>query len=714
MAGRATTGAHRALVLTADVPARVGRGGTGVARFLIRNVGDDRWMAAQHDRKAAQGIGVVFDGRLSEVVPLRNTVTPAEVSPLAFEFGVPIAAGEHTVEFCLMPLRARRVDSSATVFHGARLTIESEGPTTPNRLGLLRRIRRIVGRQVRRTRGRFHAASLPTRAQGPAYGARYVEHSIPMHPAAGVVYGVRLTVVNTGSLTWQARPGDGHPVKIDVSVDDTPLISIDLPGEAVGPGEEATVHFPFRAPDTPGVHRVAVDLVHAGITRFSDQHVSPWPIDITVVDVPPTPTTRLFELQRKHNPWRYDPFCGVARSRDGHPFPLVVADARGCRVWDLEGHEFLDYQMGSGSTILGHADERIQEPVRRMLGMGSIPPFVHPVELELSRLLIEQFPWYDMVTFGKNGSDVCTIAARLARVVTKKKVILSCGFHGWQDFGLEYFRFEDCGIPYRDDRSLFKFRFNDLKGFFELYERHRHDLAAVMIEPAGPLIDDESGLGGEADTAFLQALADAAREVGALLVFDEIITGFRYRQGSVQKATGVIPDITCLGKALASGMPLSAILMPYRHCLEHFHKTHFHPTFRHEVYSLAAAHAAVQIYKSEPVAERIWQYGDKLRRGIHDVCRTLGVEGGLSGPPFRMQFIFREPDAARRRLKRSLLLQELFKQRIITFHCMLLVSAAHDERAHAQTIDGFAQALEVVLEADRRGELHRRLELFAN
>jgi glutamate-1-semialdehyde aminotransferase len=155
-------------------------------------------------------------------------------------------------------------------------------------------------------------------------------------------------------------------------------------------------------------------------------------------------------------------------------------------------------------------------------------------------------------------------------ITTGKRVILSCGFHGWQDFALDYFSFADSGIPKGTDRVLYKFGFNHREGFFELYERHKDDLAAVMIEPSGPFTGPETGVAGDVDEVFLREIADAARRVRALLIFDEIITGYRYRQGSVQKATGVVPDLTCLGKALASGMPLSALVgaSRYRCCNE--------------------------------------------------------------------------------------------------------------------------------------------------
>jgi glutamate-1-semialdehyde aminotransferase len=154
-------------------------------------------------------------------------------------------------------------------------------------------------------------------------------------------------------------------------------------------------------------------------------------------------------------------------------------------VWDVEGREYIDYSMSWGATLLGHADDRVQEAIRRKLDSGPLPPFPDPLEMEVSRLLIEDFPGAEMVVFGKNGSDVCSVAARLARLVTGKRVILSCGFHGWQDFALGHFPFDASGIPAGARQPFYKFGFNDREDFFRLYREHRDDLAAVMIEPGG-------------------------------------------------------------------------------------------------------------------------------------------------------------------------------------------------------------------------------------
>ncbi len=721
--GRIVDGSHRVLVMTSDVPASLDAGQTGIARFLVQNTGRERWMASQHtpDLTGAVGIGVLHDGELESVVPLRNTVCPGEVSPLVFEFSAPERPGALALAFCLLPLHPDG-SGGTTIFHTCALHVAGSEPA-----GLMAAIGRLLRDGVLRgstapasqlhgaaatTIGAVRSASprrtsaALTPAARPVYGVDYLDHSLSAPMNTSVTYGARMTMRNSGTFTWRTGEVAAH-----VSVDDTLLAVLPLPQPEVLPDQQAVWHFAFRADDRAGTHRVRVELIHHGVAAFAERGVTPWTFDAVVHRARMTESVRLAELSRKHNPWYYNPLTSIAHSADGRPYPLFIARGKGCRVWDAEGHEFLDYTMGWGSTILGHADDRIQAAIAATLDSGSLLPFPHPIEMDVSRMLLDEFPGNDMVVFGKNGSDVCTIAARLARVVTRKTIILSCGFHGWQDFALDYFPFEECGIPERPERGLYKFRFNDLADFFSLYDRCKDDLAAVMIEPAGPLIDEESGLGGEADASYLQTLADAARKAKALLIFDEIITGFRYRHGSVQNATGVTPDLTCLGKALASGMPLSALIGPYRIFLEHFHKTHFCPTFRGEVYSLAAAQAAIGIYRAEPVADRVWRYGEALRSGIHEVCRQHGVAGVCTGPPFRMQFVFREADPLRRQLKRTLLMQELLKQRVITVTGMMLPSSAHDDRALSETLTAFGNALEVVAHADRTNQLHRYIEL---
>jgi glutamate-1-semialdehyde aminotransferase/predicted aldo/keto reductase-like oxidoreductase len=709
---------HDIHILTKHVSSQLTGGQTTTARFLVRNVGNQRWMAPQHVTDGAQiaGIGVMIDNRLETAIPLRNTVCPGEVSPIIFEFRAPSRPGNYLLQFCLIFLADKSL-ANGTIFFSNTVEVTSKTPLLKWKsavTGLVQRL--IIGDpQKNEADSKTQAAGAVNSARAMnktrRYDVRYIEHTIPDKLKARVTYGVRLTLENTGAMVWEARPSDSGPVQAHVFVDNVLLAVLPLPQARVATGEKVHFHFPFRAHDDPGPHRVAVALVQKGVGQFSDHGVLPWQIPVTVVPSPMTVSTRLHEVGRKHNPWYYNPLAGIQKSRAGHPFPLFITRAKGCHVWDAEGNRYLDYTMGWGSTILGHADDRIQSAIRRMTDTGAVLPFPHPVEMEVSEMLIRQFPSNDMVVFGKNGSDVCTIASRLARVVTQKKVILSCGFHGWQDFALAYFRFEECGIPNHSQPYLYKFGFNDRQGFLKLYNRYKDDLAAIMIEPAGPLIDEEEGLAGEPDPQFLQLLKESAHQAKALLIFDEIITGFRYQKGSVQKALGIIPDLTCLGKALASGMPLSALVGPYRIFLEYFHKAHFNATFKGEIYSLAAARKAIEIYRSEPVARHIWQYGEKLGRAIHGICGQLKIKGRCTGPPFRMLFVFEEADVEKRRLKKTLLMQELLKSAIVTVNGMMLPTAAHIDDTLSQTIGAFSKGLEKVAFADQKDRLHQYIEL---
>jgi glutamate-1-semialdehyde aminotransferase len=366
--------------------------------------------------------------------------------------------------------------------------------------------------------------------------------------------------------------------------------------------------------------------------------------------------------------------------------------------------------MGWGCALLGYAEERVQQAMISVMDSGAVVPFPHPLEMEVAEILTEDIPSAEMVVFGKNGSDVCTVAARLARLFTGKKTILFSGYHGWQDWWVEQAGFEGSGVPNRADRLIYPFKFNNIEDFMRLFEEHRRDVAAVMLEPSGPA-EDIQGPMQDADREFLSAIEMETRRSGALLIYDEIITGFRYPEGSVQKALGIIPDLTCLGKALSSGMPLSALVGRadiFRKCMGN---TYYGPTFKGEIYSFAAAKAALQIYREEPVAKYVWDYGMELRKAINALCKGEGISAECLGPPFRMALIFHEPDPERFHMKRTLYQQELLKAGVVTYNGIMLPSYAHDEKALKLTVNAIGNALDRVALAEKKDDFHRYLEI---
>ncbi len=567
--------------------------------------------------------------------------------------------------------------------------------------------------RIKRQKNRFSSSvgvRKGTPGDGRNYGAIFVNHNIPHQLRAGSIYGARITLENSGNFVWCRDDPSESRIDLVLRFADRVVGTYQMPTSMVNPGEQVTLCFPLTVPHKEGAHQVVLELVAQDVAWFSDRGVSP--LAITLISdssnglLPDDPR----EVTRSVNPWHYRPTGGIERSSEGMTFPLFVSNAKGCHLWDQEGRCYIDYIMAWGSTILGYGDDRIQEAIGAVLEMPPLTPFPSCLEMDVARMLTEDIPCGEMVVFGKNGSDVCTVAARLARLHTGKRVILCSGYHGWQDFWVEAEGFGVTGVPDRPEPLIHRFRFNDRDDFFRLFNLFKGDLAAVMLEPSGP---GESIQGPEqdADKDFLATIAEAAQSVGALLVFDEIITGYRYPSGGVQKAFGIVPDLACLGKAIGSGMPLAALVGKshiFEQCME---RTHYGPTFKGEVYSLAAAKAAIQIYRAEPVAETIWNYGTRLKKEINRLCANIGVNASCKGPPFRMALIFQEADSDRLRLKRTLYVQELLKQGITTYNGIMLPSYAHDEAVMGETLEAMGETLERLAHAERQNNFERYLEI---
>ncbi len=389
---------------------------------------------------------------------------------------------------------------------------------------------------------------------------------------------------------------------------------------------------------------------------------------------------------------------------------LFAREARGCRITDLEGRQYIDYVMGWGCALLGYANERVQRAVIDSMSSAGVLTLPPQLEMDVTRMLCADLECAEMAVFSKNGSDVCTAAARLARVYTGRLKILVCGYHGWQDWFIEGEGFQTTGVPERDERLIIRFPFNDLTEFKRLMKEHQGQVAAVMLEPSGPIEGSNCAL-QDADPEFLKQVAAIARDAKSVLIFDEIITGFRYPSGSVQQATGVIPDLACFGKALSAGMPLSALVGRRRIFEAAMSKISYGPTFKSEVYSFAAAKEALTIYKEQDVPGHVWSYGNRLKSTLNQLARDVGVPVELTGPPFRMNLIFREPDAQRVVLMRTLVQQELLRKGVIIYRGLMLPSFAHDEPAFRETVDAFQHAFDVLAQANREDAYAKYLEI---
>jgi glutamate-1-semialdehyde 2,1-aminomutase len=382
--------------------------------------------------------------------------------------------------------------------------------------------------------------------------------------------------------------------------------------------------------------------------------------------------------------------------------PSVLARGRGCRVWDADGDEFIEYGMGLRAVALGHAFPEVNEAVRAALEAGT--NFTRPglLELQCAEAFLEAIETAEMVKFTKDGSTANTAALKLARKATGRDLVAIASdqpFLSYDDWFICTTTL-DGGIP-RDVRErTLRFRYNDLDSARALFERHPEGIAAVMLEA----VRTEPPAPG-----FLEGLQGLCRERGALFILDEMITGFRWHRRGAQHLYGLRPDLSTFGKALANGFSLSA-LCGRREVMrlgagEHSGEDVFLLSTTHgaESTALAAAVATLAVYQREPVVERLHQAGERLRAGAAQAARRHGVERlfEVLGRPSNLIFATRDPSGQPSQAFRTLFLQELISRGVIA--PSFVVSYSHSDADIDQTLEAIDGALAVYARAASDG-----------
>lgn len=375
--------------------------------------------------------------------------------------------------------------------------------------------------------------------------------------------------------------------------------------------------------------------------------------------------------------------------------PKYLAKGEGCHVWDVDGHEYLDYTMGLLPLILGYAHPRVNAAVEAQLRDGSTFSLMHPLEVEVAERVAELVPCAEMVRFAKNGSDATAGAVRLARAHTGRDVIACCGYHGWQDWFIGTTT-RDRGVPDAVKRLTEPFAFNDLRSLEAVFERHDAQVAAVIMEP----VTFEPPAPG-----FLEQVAGLARRNGAILVFDEIITGFRFSMGGAQELFGVTPDLATFGKSVANGFPLS-LVAGRAELMKGFEEVFFSFTFGGEPISLAAAKATLDELGERDGPAYLWRVGRRLKDGVEELISSHGLERTVSCPGLDvwtcLTFEGDDPYGAK-----TLFQQECIKRGVL-FMANHNTSLAHTEADIDRTLEVYGEAMGVLstaLEQDRIDDL---------
>lgn len=366
--------------------------------------------------------------------------------------------------------------------------------------------------------------------------------------------------------------------------------------------------------------------------------------------------------------------------------PLFLERGEGCRVWDVDGNEYIDFIQGLLPNILGYANPEVNAAVNRQLSEGHSFSMPHPLEVELAERLTHLIPCAEMVRFGKNGSDATAGAVRAARTLTGRERVACCGYHGWQDWFIGSTT-RNAGVPKAVRALTQPFPYNDLPALEKLLEEHQGEFAAVIMEPFN-FVEPAAG--------YLAGVKELAQRHAALLIFDEICSGFHFGLGGAQKRYNVIPDMACFGKAMGNGFPIACVV-GRRDVMKVFEEIFFSFTFGGEVASMAAALKVLDILEHTDALTRIETNGRVLQDGFNALAKLSGLADRLAcvGHPSWSLIKFRDADGKDSLLLRSLVSQELVKRGILTLvtHNM---TAAHDHIAIQQTLEAYAAVMKTV------------------
>ncbi|MCC7250954.1 aminotransferase class III-fold pyridoxal phosphate-dependent enzyme [Hyphomicrobium sp.] len=403
--------------------------------------------------------------------------------------------------------------------------------------------------------------------------------------------------------------------------------------------------------------------------------------------------------------WRTVPLGAQTFSKSITQFPLGVSPyfverAAGSKLWDVDGNEYVDFINALCSVTLGYCDPDVDAAVAEQLGRGSIFSLSHELEATVAEKIVDLVPSAEMVRFGKNGSDATAGAVRVARAATGRDHILVCGYHGWQDWYIGSTT-RDRGVPAAVSALTHKFPYNDLPALEAMLAQLKGQVAGIILEPMN--VDPPK-------PGYLEALRELATRENIVLVFDETITGFRYANGGAQELFGVTPDLTTLGKGLANGFPLSAVCGRADLMME-MEEVFFSFTMGGETISLAAASAALDKVKRQPVVLTMRRHGEALKAGLQvlvdkhdagDFCR-------LAGDPTWSFFLFSDAPTASAFELKTLMLQEFFARGVLTLgtHNM---SYSHSEDDVARVLTVYDDVLPLLRRAAHDGALRKLLE----
>ncbi|MDB5958289.1 aminotransferase class III-fold pyridoxal phosphate-dependent enzyme [Ramlibacter sp.] len=391
-----------------------------------------------------------------------------------------------------------------------------------------------------------------------------------------------------------------------------------------------------------------------------------------------------------------------SKSRTQYPHgvsPYFIVRGEGSRVWDVDGNEYIDFVSSLCSITLGYNHAAVNAEVTKQLASGVIFSLPHPIEAEVAEMICDMVPCAESVRFGKNGSDATSGAIRVARAFTGRDHVAVCGYHGWQDWYIGATA-RNLGVPQATRELTHTFPYNDLAALAKLLESQPRGFAAVILEPMNV---------AQPAPGYLEGVKELAHRHGALLVFDETITGFRFANGGAQQLFGVTPDLATFGKGLANGFPVSAVA-GRRDVMKLMEEVFFSFTFGGETLSLAAARATLRTLQTEPVVQTLAARGTQLMEGLSAIVRDARLDDvfAVSGHPAWNFLNMKDARGASAFEIKTLWMQEMHQRGFLSVgtHNM---SYAHSEQDVGALLAAYREVLPLIGHALDAGKLRESL-----
>jgi len=390
-------------------------------------------------------------------------------------------------------------------------------------------------------------------------------------------------------------------------------------------------------------------------------------------------------------------------------WPAYYSKASGCEVWDLDGRRYLDFTMvGIGSSTLGYADPDVEKAVIAAVQAGPMCTLNAPEEVALAELLLEIHPWAEMVGYARSGGEIMSKAVRIARAATGRDEIAFCGYHGWHDWylsvnlnggdGLQGHLLpglEPRGVPAGLANTTYPFAYGNLDALRKIVVERGNKLAAIVMEPVR---------GAGHIPGFLEGAREIANQIGAVLLFDEITSGFRMNTGGAHLIYGVQPDLATYAKAMSNGFAMSAVV-GRKSVMESAQKSFISSAYFTERVGPAAALAATTKHRRIDAGKTLTAIGTRVQDGWKKAAERAGLPLTVTGIPALASFGFNDPDAP---ALTTLFIQEMLTRGFLTSD-RFYPTVRHEDAHVSAYLDAVDTVFGHLAEARKKGDVRQRL-----